>query len=463
MTDERAIILETLLLIRKSEDFSNRIIKDVLDRYDYLDRSHRSFIKRIAEGCVERRIELDYIIDAFSKTPTRKMKPVILCILEMGVYQLKYMDAVPASAICNEAVRLTEKKGFRTLKGFVNGVLRNIARGEDPIRRLLASQTASAAEKLSIRYSMPLPLTEHFLTYYPEKTEEILAAFLRQAAPVIRVNRARTTVQGLRDALAEDGASIEEVPPIDALADCAAFTARGVSVVQEQAYVLQGYDRIDGLDAYADGLFQVQDAAAMQAVALAGIRNTDVVFDVCAAPGGKTIQAADRLQVLCDASENAELCKQNTVFSFDLTEKKTNLIREHVKRCQYTNISIAEADARIRNDNYVNQADVLIADLPCSGLGIIGRKSDIKYRVTPDSMRELVQLQREILKNVAAYVKEGGVLIYATCTLNPKENEEQSVWIVQHLPFRQLAEVCILPNETHDGFYFSKFLKISHP
>ena len=163
--NERQIILETLLLIEKEEDFGSRIIKDVTDKYAYLDRQHRSFIKRVTQGCVERKIELDYVIDSFSKTPTDRMKPVILCILRMSVYQLLYMDKVPDAAVCNEAVKLAGKKGFASLKGFVNGVLRTISKQKQDL--VYPDPKADPVLAASIRYSMPQELVLHFQNSYP--------------------------------------------------------------------------------------------------------------------------------------------------------------------------------------------------------------------------------------------------------------------------------------------------------
>lgn len=438
MSDDRSIILETLLLIRKGEDFSNRIIKDVLDKYSYLDRQHRSFIKRVCEGCVERKIELDYVIDSYSKTPTRKMKPVILCILEMSVYQLLYMDSVPDSAVCNEAVKLAEKKGFRNLKGFVNGILRNIARNDNPLKDLTLENGHSPEEILSVKYSMPMELIRHFMKNYPEQVEGILSAFMKEAPVTVRINESRCDDR--MRALLEEEAQLRKLPEIEDLSG------------QCCGYSLSGYDRIENLRAYQQGAFQIQDHSAMQTVALAGIKKGDTVFDVCAAPGGKTIQAADELCKLDSAN-------QGKVYSFDISPIKTDLIRENLSRAQFENVVVTEWDATLHNDDYVNQADVLIADLPCSGLGIIGRKADIKYHITKQGMEDLIQLQRKILSNVSDYVKAGGVLMYSTCTINPGENELQSQWIESHLPFKLILQKQIFPSVNHDGFYIAKFIK----
>ena len=193
-----------------------------------------------------------------------------------------------------------------------------------------------------------------------------------------------------------------------------------------------------------------QDQASMQAVAQLDLKEGDTVLDVCAAPGGKSLQVAD------------ELCKLGggTVIACDISEKKADLIRENQTRCGFDNIQIQVQSALEPNEDYVNFADVLIADLPCSGLGTIGRKADIKYRMSAQQMEELVRLQRQILENVADYVKKGGTLLYSTCTLNPAENEEQAAWIENNLPFQLINMHQIFPGKTHDGFFFAVFRKI---
>ncbi len=429
--NEREIILETLLLIEKGEDFSNRIITDVLDKYAYMDRQHRGFIKRVCEGCVEYRIRLDHVIDCYSKTKTGRMKPVILCILRMSVYQLLYMDSVPASAVCNEAVKLAVKKGFGPLKGFVNGVLRSIARNLDKIPYPDAKTDPIRHDV--VEYSMPEELVRHFRTHYPERAEAIMRSFFKEAGVTVRRMISKTEEAEL---LQMAGDTLTKLPPLPDLAK------------QETAYSVKGIG-IKEMQAFTDGLLQVQDQASMQAVVQLSLKTGDTVLDVCAAPGGKCIQAAD---ILCKLGKG-------TVTACDRSEKKTALIMENAERCHTDNLRIEVADATKRVESYVNYADVLIADLPCSGLGIIGRKADIKYHMTGKQMEELVMLQRAILSNIADYLKSNGTLLYSTCTLNPAENEEQAKWISENLPFTLKEMHQIFPGEHNDGFFFAVFTK----
>lgn len=434
--NDRLIILEALLLIEKGEDYGSRIIRDVLDKYSYLDRQHRSFIKRVLEGTLERRIELDYIIDLFSKTPTTSMKPVILCILRMSVYQLKYMDSIPASAICNEAVKLAEKKGFHSLKGFVNGILRNISRNIDSIE--YPNRETDEVSYLSVTYSMPSYPVELFLENYGDETEDILKAFFRENITTVRLNESKENKDEIIRYIEEDGAKIRKAE--DSYGLC------------NNVYILDEYDILTELEAFGRGLFQVQDMSAMLPVEISGIKKGDTVIDVCAAPGGKTIQAVDKL---CQLGGG-------TVYSFDVSDNKIDRINENLERCDFddsVSVKVDVVDATEHHDSYVNLADVIIADLPCSGLGIIGRKSDIKYNVSKQGTESLVKLQRDILSNVIDYLKDGGTLMYSTCTLNPSENEEQVKWMTENLPLKCLEMHRIMPSSVRDGFFVARMIK----
>ncbi len=448
MTNDRLIILETLLAIGQEEAYSHLIIKDVLDKYAYLDRQERSFIKRVTEGTLERRIELDYLIDRFSSTKTKKMKPVIRTILEMGVYQLKYMDAVPASAVCNESVKLAEKKGFRTLKGFVNGVLRNIARNLDAVD--YPDRETDVLAYFSVRYSMPQWIVALFLEERGEEiTEKLLQAFLEPRAVTIRTNLSKISVSDLKKCLREEGVKVEQAPYVS------------------YALRLTGTDSIAGLSSFQKGCFQVQDISSMLVCELAGIRSGKNVIDVCAAPGGKALHAAD----LLNGSGHVE--------ARDLTEIKVGLLNENIQRCGFFNISAVMRDARVLTEESIEQADIVLADLPCSGLGIMGRKNDIKYRTSPEKLESLVTLQRNILRMAGSYVKPGGILMFSTCTIHRAENEENVSWIKEHLPFESVSLEDRLPQEIAaltaaegyvqllpgihdtDGFFIAKFQKKS--
>lgn len=403
----RELILGILLEVTEKEAYSHLIIRSVLDKYQYLEKSERAFITRVSEGTIENMILIDYIINQFSKVKVNKMKPVIRNILRMGVYQLKYMDSVPDSAVCNEAVKLAKKKGFNNLTGFVNGVLRNINRNIDSIKYPDESEDKEEEiEYLSIMYSMPRWITEDFLNSYGRiVTKQILEGFLKRNTTTVRCNLSRASIDETVFLLEQDNIAVKR------------------NNYLEYALDIENFNTISNINAFNKGLCQVQDVSSMLVAEIAGIKENDIVIDVCAAPGGKSIHAADKLN------------NTGKVYARDLTDAKTELIRQNVERTGYTNIEVKEQDALIMDNELLGKADVVIADLPCSGLGVIAKKTDIKYKMSKEKQTELVKLQRQILSVVKDYVKSGGVLIYSTCTINIEENIENVEWFCDSFDF----------------------------
>ena len=273
----REIVLDTLLEMERGKVYSNQIIKAVLDKYDYLDRQEKRFIKRLAEGCVERRIELDYILDQYSNVPTAKMKPLIRCLMRMSVYQILYMDSVPDSAACNEAVKLAGRRKFTNLKGFVNGVLRKVISRKDCIP--LPDPEGDPLQYLSVRYSMPEWIVRMWLAEYGEEQARELLEQLLAVHPVTIRFVPRVTEAQRQDYIRR-------------------WQQRGVRVTRsdalEYAYYLEGVLGVAALEGYEEGAFLVQDVSSMLCVEAAGLREGDRVMDVCAAPGGKALLAAQK-------------------------------------------------------------------------------------------------------------------------------------------------------------------------
>ena len=418
--NERELILDTLLRITKDGEYSHIALREILKQHQYLEKNRRAFITRVVEGTLERMIEIDYIIEQFSKTPIRKMKPVIRTILRSAVYQVKYMDAVPNSAICNEAVKLAAKRGFSNLRAFVNGVLRNIVRGIDAIEY----------PSLSIRYSMPEWIVEQWLKVYPKDTvEKMLQAFLEERPLAIRVNVNKIEKTELIKRLKKQSIEVEEVADVT------------------YALWISKFDYLGNIPEFAEGLFYVQDISSMQVAQTAQVSSGDYVIDVCAAPGGKALHIAEKLK------------GTGHVDARDLTKYKVALIQENIKKSKLDNIKAHRQDATIFDTNSQEKADVVIADLPCSGLGVLGKKPDIKYKMDIETQQELVKLQRKMLAVVSRYVKHGGKLIYSTCTINKAENEDNATWFIQnHKDYIFISEEQKLPGEyAGDGFYIAVF------
>lgn len=424
----REIILDTLLTLERERTFSHKLIKAVLDKYDYLDGREKAFIKRVTEGTIERQIELDYYLNHFSSVPVRKMKPLIRCLLRMSTYQLVFMDAIPDSAVCNEACKLAAKRKFANLKGFVNGVLRNIAKNKENLP--LPDENQDRAEFLSVKYSMPQWLVEYWMKAYGEKTTGILLEAMLKVHPVSLRFCTELTEQE-REKLLES---------------MQALGAR-VKASSELSYVYQveNIENITQLPGFLEGSFTVQDVSSALAVEAADIQEGDFCMDICAAPGGKSILAAEKAGAT------------GRVLSRDVSEAKVSLIEENIQRMHRDNIQVEVHDATVFDAACAQKADVVIMDVPCSGLGVIGKKRDIKYHVTPESLVTIVELQKKIVESSWKYVKPGGILLYSTCTMNPGENEEMVKWITDNFPFVLEKQKQILPGYMEaDGFFYAK-------
>ncbi len=426
----RELVMSVLLAVTRDGQYCHIALKGILDKYQYLGKQERGFVTRVCEGTLEHMIWIDYCINQFSKVKVNKMKPVIRTILRSSVYELQYMDAVPPSATINEAVKLAQKKGFVNLKGFVNGVLRSISRSLDDIE--LPDREKAPITWLSIRYSMPEWIIEQWLLQYDtSQVEEMLAAFLTEAPTSIRANMTKTTPEELKERLIAEGVTVvsfNEMP---------------------EALLMSGYDHLNALPSFREGLFCVQDISSMLVSRLAEPKSGDTVIDVCAAPGGKSIHMAELLE------------GSGLVEARDLTPQKVALIQENISRCGLPNIRAVQADAREFRPKDRERADIVLADLPCSGLGVIGKKPDIKYKMTPEKQKELAKLQREILAVAVQYVKPGGTLMYSTCTINREENEDNVAWFLQENPdFSLEMQTQRLPQAgIWDGFFIAKLKK----
>lgn len=431
MVNTREIALDCIMEILEKKQYSHYVIKQVLDKYGYLDKRDRSFIKRTAEGTIERCIELDYVLDSFSKVPVRKMKPFIRSLMRMGVYQLLYMDGIPDAAVCNESVKLAEKRGFSSLKGFVNGVLRNISRNKEKIS--YPQKETDVTDYLSIRYSQPKWIVKMWLSRFgAEKTEKILKGLLAERPVTVRVDE-NLDKQDKERLLKEISLAGIEFCPVNGLS---------------YAYELKNPDKVENIPGFEEGKIMIQDAGSMEIVEMAQIQEGQYVLDVCGAPGGKALHAA---------------CKLNHtgfVRVRDVSERKAALMEENIKRSGYENIEAETFDATVPDAENIEKADVVIADLPCSGLGAMGRKGDIKYRVMEQDIAEIAVLQKKILSTVWQYVKPGGRLVFSTCTLTEEENEKNAGWFLENFPFTKENEKTLFPGiDETDGFYMISFLR----
>ena len=405
----RFIAISSLFKILEEKQFSHIILRDQLHQYTNLTERDRAFITRLVEGTVEYCIQLDFILNRFSKTHTKNMEPLIRTLLRMSVYQILYMDKVPDSAAINEAVNFVKEQNENKiffLSGYVNGVLRSVSREKETIFSDLAHTGKTPAY---IRLSTPLWLYDYLRKIYgKEATEKMLQWFLTGS----KENYVRF----------KDGHS----------------------------EVMDG--NISKTKLFKTGEITIQDYASQQVGIEADPKENDYIVDVCAAPGGKSCHVAELLK------------GSGHVDARDLTEDKVKLIKENISRLELKNISARVFDARLLDESLIDEngegkADIVLADLPCSGLGIIGKKPDIRFGASPEGIKELQTLQRDILTTVVRYVKPGGKLVYSTCTLSKEENEDNRDFILKMPGYTLLKERKFLPGEPSDGFYLCVFKK----
>ncbi len=419
----REIVMEGLIAILEKGEYSHIVTGQILNKYIYLDKKDRAFITRLIAGTLENVYLLDDIIDRYSKVKTSKMKPVIRTILRMSIYQIYFLDGVKNFAAINEAVNLAKKKGFKTLSGFVNGVLRNAEREASEYKLPL---------ELNIRYSVPKWLSDRFIHDYGyDKAVAILEGFTKQNGVTVRMNLSKgKSADKIKESLSAEGIVFEDIKDL----------VKG-------ALVLKEFDTLSDITMLSEGYLQVQDVSSMYPVLMADPKEGDMVIDVCAAPGGKSLHMADMLN------------NTGHIEARDKSEYKVSLIEDNLMRAGFNNISTKVWDATVLDAAAINTADIVIADLPCSGLGILGKKPDIRYRIKEEDLASLVHLQREILSVVWQYVKPGGTLIFSTCTLNKHENEENVAWFTNNFPFKLESEadmVTLFPAEYTDGFFIAK-------
>lgn len=397
----RELAVESLMEIMENNQLSHQVIRGVLEKYQYLEKQERAFYTRLVEGTLERLLEMDYIINRFSKTKVNKMKPFIRNLLRISVYQLKYMDGTPDSAVCNEGVKLAGKKGFHGLKGFVNGVLRNIAREKENIE--YPKEELSALE---IRYSVPKWLIEDLWNSYgKEQTKKVLDSSFLEKGTIVRCNRKKQSPEELMEILEKEGVKVTRHP----------YLSYGL--------ILKDYDYLGKLKSFQEGRFSVQDISSMLVAEIGAQFKPEYVLDLCGAPGGKALHMAELTE------------KDTRIEVRDVSEGKVELIEENIRRSGYENVITKVMDATVADLESRDKADVVIADLPCSGLGVMGKKKDICYKTTREDVSYLAELQRKILKNAVEYVKPGGILLYSTCTIEKEENLDNFKWILDNFSY----------------------------
>lgn len=435
--NERELILDCLIEILEKGSYTDRTLSDLLFKYDYLDKHTKSLIAREITGVVENKILIDEIINLESKTKVKKMKPLIRNLMRMSVYEIYFMNSIKEHAAVNEAVKLCKKRGFSGLSGFVNGVLRSVIRRKEALPE--AQQFPVSDE--GVINSVPSEVAESLKLSIGEDWCEYVATMMAQDGMTIRVNENVISEEELLKLLESQGATVTKVVLSDVL---------GKDI---KALLVKGLGSLEKNEEFIKGRFYIQDLSSMAVAIVADPKAGDVVIDVCAAPGGKATHMAQ----LLDGT--------GMVDARDLTEYKVSLIEENKTRLNLPNLNAKVYDATKLDESALDSADIVIADLPCSGLGVIGKKPDIKYNYTKEKGLELAKLQSEILDVVCKYVKPNGKLVYSTCTINKAENEDNvQEFLERHSNFVLTGEKQILPEKEigNDGFFIATFERRDH-
>jgi 16S rRNA (cytosine967-C5)-methyltransferase len=387
----REIALKILFDVSEKDAYSNISLNKHLEAHD-LKKVEKAFITELVYGTIQWRLTIDYIIQKFSSVKLKKISPWILNIMRLGVYQIVYLDKVPESAACNESVSLSKKYGHSASSRFVNAVLRNIIRNKENIE--YPDRETDFEKFLSVKYSHPEWLVKNWVKRFGNDfTESLLISNNKLPDFSIRVNTLKITKDQLIEQFNQNEIEFKKAKYID------------------EALILQNPSGISKMDEFKKGYFAIQDESSMLVARILDPKPGELVIDVCSAPGGKTTHIAQLMG------------NTGTVISRDLHMHKINLINEAVKRLGINIVRAEQFDATVLDENYIKKADRVLVDAPCTGLGIINRKPDIKWSKTLEDKKEITKIQLKILKTASEYVKYGGTLVYSTCTIEWDENE----------------------------------------
>ncbi len=424
-------------LIEIEQKYNTAVLRKLLRQNGAMFPRDRAFVTEMVNGSLRNLYYIDFVINAVSNTKTQKMKPYLLAVLRIAVYQIYFMK-VPENAVCDEAVKLVKKRGFSSLSGFVNAVLRNIIRQKDKI--LLPDEKQCPIQFLSLKYSHPEWLLKMWLHQYDyDFVKELCRQNNMPPDVTIVVNSLCTTTEELKRELEKEGVSVKE------------------GIYQNVLHLSKTAD-IAKLKAFQQGKFHVQDESSITAVEALAPQPQEKILDMCAAPGGKSFLMAEKMQ------------NKGSIYSCDIHEHKLELLQEGAERLGLSIIQTKKQDGRIFQEEQQESFDRVLVDAPCSGLR---KKPDIRLKKDGNTIDALLLIQKEILTQAAKYVKQNGILVYSTCTLCKKENEKNVEWFLQEhknfelelplLPQTLMTEtqqktITLYPHIHHtDGFFIARF------
>ncbi|WP_291632754.1 16S rRNA (cytosine(967)-C(5))-methyltransferase RsmB [Clostridium sp.] len=441
MNNSRLVAIVVIEKVINENAYSNIVLGLELNKSDLNDKD-KALVTEIVYGTLKYKYTIDKILSRFIKKGFESVDSFVLNILRISVYQIRFLDKIPSFAVVNEAVNLTKKMSNVGAAQLVNGVLRNYLRDDNAPYY----NEKNDIERLCFEYSFTKALVKLFIKQYgPLQAEEILKGLNYKPDVTVRVNTLKLTYEEIWEKLIENGYNIE----------------KGYAC-SDAIRIIRGKNIENNL-LFNEGYITVQDESAMlTALSLSLLPNLEVL-DLCSAPGGKTTHIAEIMR------------NTGHIFAFDLHENKLSLIKQNLNRIGIVNTTCDVMDATIYDPSLLQSADRVLIDVPCSGLGIIRKKPEIKWSKHIKDIENIIQTQRNIMENASKYIKKGGVLVYSTCTLNKEENEGNVDWFIENHPefkiqpvfygkigninYSDVGYATILPNEYMDGFFIAKIIK----
>ena len=395
MQNPRQIAFLALREVHRRGAFAD-VALDRTFRNSQLTDLDRRLVTELVYGSVRRMRAIDFIIDKLATKKSSQQPPELRTILHLGLYQLQYLNNIPPSAAVNTTVQLAKENGFLGLSSFVNGLLRQYIRlTETDLNPLTVTNYKSTVERLGILHSFPDWIVEMWIEQLGETETEQLCQWFNQSPTIdLRINPLKSTIDQIETAFKSQNISVSRIPHLP------------------QALRINGSSgAIQNLPGYSEGWWTIQDSSAQLVTHLLDPQPGEIIIDVCAAPGGKTTHIAELIQ------------DTGTIYACDKTANRLKRLKENADRLQMRSIQIHTGDSR-QFPEFINLADRVLLDAPCSGLGTLHRRADARWHHTPENIQAQSQLQSELLANAATFVKSGGVLVYATCTIHPLENEQ---------------------------------------
>lgn len=441
MNNSRLVAIVVIEKVLNENAYSNIVLGMELNKSELNDKD-KALVTEIVYGTLKYKYTIDKILCNYVKKGIDKLDSFVLNMLRISLYQIRFLDKVPSFAAVNEAVNLTKKKSNLGASKLVNAVLRNYLRETSAKYYNVDDEI----ERLCFEYSFTKSLVKLFIKQYGVlSAEEILKGLNYKPDVTVRVNTLKLTYEEIWEKLIENGYNVEKG-----------------NVAPEAIRIIRGKNIENNL-LFNEGYITVQDESAMLTAPSMDLKPDQVVLDLCSAPGGKTTHIAEIMR------------NSGRIYAYDIHKNKLSLIEENIKRIGITNTTCDVIDATVYTEPLFECADRVLIDVPCSGLGIIRKKPEIKWSKHINNIKSIIETQRKIMENASKYLKKGGVMVYSTCTLNKEENEGNIEWFIETHPefkiqpvffgeldnirYNDSGNITILPNQYMDGFFIAKIIK----